>query len=500
MFAQFKYIFSLLLISSCAYASEKDTLGIVLPDKGWPELPLVTIKTVNGETPTFSYVYPPEKCIGISITNNNYVCGRMTVSENNATTYDSGDYISDKSGMKIKIKGNTSAQMPCPHYKIKLSKKNDLIGGKYKYKEWILLKICSLTSNIYSTLNTIVGQEVSRIVGLEWQPKCKFVNLVLNGNYRGLYLLSDAITTGESRCDIDSTGYFIENDPYWWNADSIYFKTDYQNPWMGYTYKYPDPEDVTDSITNNIKNYILSFEDSLCTYRDFDLSRYIDIKSFAAWMLAHDILGIYDTSGANMYMYKHDFSTNDPYSSKIKMGPMWDFDSSYLVSDDWTKHHIVNIFYYPYLFRRHDFVTAYINLWNSISPDLCNNVNNLLDSIYKYEGEAIEESLTLDNQRWDAEYPDISKTIAFTKSWFEKRVNWINGNIKDLKYWSDGIEQLNTYNKYDKREVKLYDIRGLLLGTFSSIEEMKSVKLPKGLYIYNISNNKKASSSTIFVH
>ena len=41
-------------------------------------IPVLNIETVNGEMPAATIVYAPEGCIGISITDNNYVPGRMT--------------------------------------------------------------------------------------------------------------------------------------------------------------------------------------------------------------------------------------------------------------------------------------------------------------------------------------------------------------------------------------------------------------------------------------
>lgn len=111
----------------------------------WPRIPLLTITTENGEFPTCEVVYPPEGCVGTGITANDYVCGRLVMTLDGETLYDSGDYIKDESGMRIKIRGNsTGASAGQKPYKIKLSKKFDLLcrGDEgYNEKDWNLLKI-----------------------------------------------------------------------------------------------------------------------------------------------------------------------------------------------------------------------------------------------------------------------------------------------------------------------------------------------------------------------
>ena len=75
-------------------------------------LPVVKIVTVDGEEPTAETIYPPEGSLGIGITNATKVPGEVTVfSAEGDTIFNSGEYIKKESGMTIKIRGNTSAQL-----------------------------------------------------------------------------------------------------------------------------------------------------------------------------------------------------------------------------------------------------------------------------------------------------------------------------------------------------------------------------------------------------
>lgn len=71
----------------------------------WPNLPLLSIETIEGQDPTATKVYPPEGAAGESIISN-YVPGRLVITQKGKGVYDSGDYVKGESGIRIKIRGN----------------------------------------------------------------------------------------------------------------------------------------------------------------------------------------------------------------------------------------------------------------------------------------------------------------------------------------------------------------------------------------------------------
>lgn len=71
----------------------------------WPNLPLLSIETIEGQDPTATKVYPPEGAAGESIISN-YVPGRLVITQKGKGVYDSGDYVKGESGIRIKISGN----------------------------------------------------------------------------------------------------------------------------------------------------------------------------------------------------------------------------------------------------------------------------------------------------------------------------------------------------------------------------------------------------------
>lgn len=174
-------------------------------------VPCLVVSTIDEKEPTAEWAYAPEGYSGRTLTGNEYVRGRMAFFVNDSVWYDSGEYLAGASGVRIKLRGNTSALWNKKSYKIKLSKKNDLFfrdDKKYKSKDWILLNCPKID------LNTIVGFKISELLGMEWTPKSQFVNLIVNGDYKGLYVLVEAIDKDAGRINISNNGFILEDDPY----------------------------------------------------------------------------------------------------------------------------------------------------------------------------------------------------------------------------------------------------------------------------------------------
>lgn len=476
-------IFSLPILCSITLNSHADETIT------WPDIPLLTVTTENGIFPTCDVIYPPEGCVGTGITNAEYVPGRLVMTLKGDTLYDSGNYIKDESGMRIKIRGNstgaTDGQKP---YKIKLSKKFDMLrrgDDAYKEKDWNMLRISTWNpglENEESNILTVLGFIISKAVGMEWTPGYTFVNLVMNDKYMGMYYLTDAIERGDKRVDIKKSGYLIENDAYWWNED-VYFKTNHQPTELGYTYKHPDSDDVDEQTTQKIQNYLNKFEDELYS-GDGDIAEYIDLHAFARWILAHDIMNTADIMGSNMYIYKYDFDEANPTSTKLKMGPLWDFDSSFKEPDNndkWSLEHISIYFYWPELFKYPEFVKTYVDVWNEVKPSLLDNIVKDFDALTDIYGNSLDESMALHKTVYPNECKNsLQSQINELTEKVEKRISVMDSLTTQL-YESTGIRPAPTSK--DSHPVSIFDIYGRKYTVGIDIKAQ-----PKGVYIIKYSD------------
>ncbi|MCR4899964.1 MAG: CotH kinase family protein [Treponema sp.] len=397
----------------------------------YTSLPIVQIDTVNGEEPTGEAITYEEGGgnYGATLKNETKVPARMYIykdGQENAV-YDSGEYNKDaKTGLTIKLRGNTSAFSEKKPYKIKLQKKADLLAGilpgrdsSYKDKEWILLKDAT-------SLNTFVGMAVADIAGTPWTPEFAFVNVVINGDYRGVYLLIEAITKNEKRINVSDNGYIIERDAYWWNED-VKFITSLYN--QKYTFKYPDDDDITDNpdLQSYIENYMNELEQHIQngTYED-----YIDVESFARWLLIHDILGTWDGAGSNCYMIKNDNTEN----SKVYMATTWDYDTNYREKDVFATQHYSGRAYGAWLLSNINTAVkdSYKSQWETVSISLWNTLLSKIEELQNLQGEDINLSRKCDAIRYDTKSNSIENEINRIEDWFTSRTVWLNTAISDL--------------------------------------------------------------------
>lgn len=438
-------------------------------------IPVLNIETINGEMPTYTIVNAPEGCIGTSITDNNYVSGRMVMTLKGETLYDSGDYEKNVSGMRIKVRGNsTGAYMNQHPYKIKLSKKSDLLNRNdkaYKHKEWLLLGMYTWNksmTNQESNILHIAGLTISKILGMSWTPEYDFVHVVLNGDYQGMYYLIEPVSKGEKRVDIENSGFLIEHDTFWWNED-VYFKTERQGSTCAFTYKYPDSDDVTEEIQNNIKSYMDEVEE--CIYNKAYIMQHIDLESFAKWMLVHDILGTDDSAGCNRFLCRKD------NTSLLQMGPTWDYDSTFR-SDSWSSIHSLDWFYYPQLFLNEAFVNTYVNIWHTIRPTLMNSITTSFEEVWqKYVG-IFDESMKIHQTKYPYEgQQTLKEQIDEIIGKFNERI----AILDELMHQYDGSTSIEKTHQ-EKQVITITDLMG---------HQYKNKKdMPHGLYIYHYNNGR----------
>lgn len=389
------------------------TNGVFLDYDNLPKMPILTIRTKNNELPTSTPIDAPYPFWGASVTNNDYVQAQMSLKYPSGVTFDVD--------MNFKIRGNTSAYLARKKpYKLKLNQSIDLLNrGNFQYssKEWTLL-------SVGTNLNTLLGNYISNYCRNEWQPAIEFVNVIINGDWQGCYLLVESIEKNELKLNVTNYGFIIENDPYWWNDDNLFFRTDYQDLALYYTFKYPS-DNLSQDYLDRINGYMNSIEKKLYEY-DSNYFESFDVESFASWMLAHDILGTADFAGSNMYLYKNDFSDQ----SKLKAGPLWDFDSIMTTSDNYASIHKHDAYYYKELFNMNSFNDEYIRQWLAINDSLYNDVTMYINEFLTLYGNELQKSWDLDASRWKKTIPSVDNQVDSIISWFDQRVEWLNENIQ----------------------------------------------------------------------
>lgn len=252
----------------------------------------------------------------------NYVRATMTLDPN-------GTAFAPYSGtLGIRGRGNSTWAYPKKPYRLKLDTKSPMMGMAAE-RDWVLL------ANYVdrSQLRTWTAGEISRTTELQFTPTFHHVEVVLNGEYVGVYQLTENIEPGAARVDIDELepgddappevtgGYLLEIDARLEENDEPGWRTD---RWVPVVVKEPDP--TTPAQRTYIKGHVDDFEDALFSpdYRDPALGyrRYLDVASFADHYLVQELTQNQDVFFSSTFFTKH------RGDDRLRFGPMWDFDRS----------------------------------------------------------------------------------------------------------------------------------------------------------------------------
>ena len=388
--------------------------------------PRLEITTEDGELPTFDRVSAPAGCWGAGITNAEYVQSVISLYDDNDTLlYSTAEKGFD--GAKIKVRGNTSAYARKTPFKIKLDKKADLLAGlvdreegrDYRDKNWVLL------ASGYAS-NVAIGSTISSVVGSDWTPAYSYVALFVNGEYRGLYILIEGVEQSEARCDVSDEGYVIEMDAYWWNEDMHFTTPLSESSPTKYTFKYPDAEDFdeTSQRYTYIKQYMTDLENALIS--GGDVSQYMDLQTFAKWLLAHDILATYDSGGSNIYLTKYD----NTEESTVRMGLLWDFDSicwnlELSVVDQLSRIRQESIFYMPYLLQNEQFMEIYADEYAAVRDQVVAALESVLA---QFDDDSYRALVLAEDQRWGTDHTGTVADAEAFLAWFEAHLAWMDEN------------------------------------------------------------------------
>jgi hypothetical protein len=298
----------------------------------WAQLPTIRITTQNNQEPTVGGGGYP----GMGAQTMNYV--KITRFQLEGAGNHNLDLTPEPTGEadSIRVRGNSTASADKKPYRIKFDKQQALFG-KQKAKSWVLL------ANYYDqtfALNAIafrLGQKLE----LEFTNTSQFVQLYINGSYKGLYQLTEQLQVHTGRVDIDtSRGFLVEFDYHDAASDEIKFTAAQYS--LGTFIKSPevagcDAKPVSNCNVNNAKvKWVQDTINALMNkmaasgfptngYRDM-----IDLESFAKYVLIEQLMDNFDFNskvqdgalpGSN-YAYKK--SDRSP----IYAGPLWDFDLS----------------------------------------------------------------------------------------------------------------------------------------------------------------------------
>lgn len=239
-------------------------------------------------------------------------------------------------GMQIKGRGNYTWTLKKKPFRIKLDEKQPIMGMKSN-RHFCLL---SHADDHFAKLKNTLGFELSRRIGMPYTPEQRPIEVVLNGQYIGLYFLTEKIRVEKNRVNIEEQmdgdtiaenmtgGWLLEIDNNR-NDNTIYIKERNEGSewfdWLWVTSH--SPEYLSKQQRHYITQYLTTVNSAIYNddKTDNQWEEYIDIDSLACFYIIGEILDDIEYFSGSCYMYKH---YGD--STKLIFGPVWDFGNSFM--------------------------------------------------------------------------------------------------------------------------------------------------------------------------
>lgn len=362
------------------------------------------------------------------VSEDDYVTGNLSINTNGQF-----DPFPANVGLNIKGRGNSTWGLPKKPYRIKFDNKQVVLGLPAA-KNWVLL------ANYYdkSLLRNAIADDIGHLVGADFTPHYRFVEVVMNGIYQGSYTLTEEVEIESGRVDINKLstidndnsdiggGYLVELNQRL-DAD-YYFHT---NSGLPFTIK--DPNNITEQQLAYIHNYMQQTEDAIFADNFADpvngYAKYINVDSFIDWYLVKELMKDNDAIDYNSTFYYKDLN------GKLGMGPVWDFDVSAGDPDlDPTGWWVRNGKWFSRLFQDPAFVARVRQRWQSIQASLPLILTNISkDATYLNLSQAQNFKVwnILNNHDWPSPevFGSYQGEVYYLKSWLSARIDWMNANI-----------------------------------------------------------------------
>jgi len=361
---------------------------------------------------------------------------------------------------QLRIRGKSSRHFPKPSYALRFvdeaGNNNDVpVMGMDAHHEWVLNGPILDKSLIRNYMWYNISGEV-----MDYAPNVRFCELVLDGEYQGLYLMVENITDGaDSRLHLSmhiknarGTGYLLRLDrPTEQDLDSMRDIYTYNERMINITsdvsIRYPGTSNLTPELAKDIEQDYSAFEKSLFSYdydtEDFGYWNWIDTRNFVTYFVINEFTSNDDAGKYSTYIYKE---VGDKYKLCV-----WDFNNC---CDNYQEMEIgstgfqeVKQAWFFMLLKDEEFVEQILMRYDELRQTYLSDeyLMDYIDETLAYLGPAIQRN----NQRWAEEISgwdglipaernlhSHEEAVQQLKTWLLARGAWLDQNIHALRQYA----------------------------------------------------------------
>lgn len=360
------------------------------------------------------------------------------------------NYLNYNGRISIEIRGSSSQWLDKKPYGFTTleadnsSNNNVALLDMPEENDWILNALAYDNSLIRDALS----YDLARAMG-QYAPRVKFCEVVINGTYQGLYLLSEKIKIDSKRVNIlkltntDNTqpnisgGYITKcdkttgGDPVAWEFPTFIGNT------VAFIHDVPKPSEITNVQSNYIYNRFNALENAAAAQNASVSNGYpsmIDVPTFVDFMLMNELASNVDGYQLSTYFHKD-------RNGKLRAGPIWDFNLAYGL-DVFGNRSQTNVWqfdngdnvgakFWKNLYDNSIFNCYLRKRWTELTAvDAPMNYNSLVSKINSYTT-LLAEARVRENTRWGT-IGNYTSNINTLKNWLQTRINWLNTNLSAM--------------------------------------------------------------------
>lgn len=347
-------------------------------------------------------------------------------------------------GMRVKGRGNyTWTDVNKKSLRLKLDDKHRMLGMPSN-RHWALLA-CA-TNWPVGLVSNALPFEIGNRMGMSWNPRMRPVEAVLNGEYIGLYMLTEKIRVGKNRVNIVEQadyetdperitgGWLIEIDNYRQDAN-IFFTEGNGKPFWVTTHS---PDTLGPAQNDYITDFLIQTDSAIyiSNKESQTWEQYVDIDSLAVYYVVQEIVDNLEAFSGSCFIHKEQGG-----GTKLIFGPLWDcdktfhryscgdFDNKFIyqeVPSNWYSRWISEIAKFP---RFQQLVRVY---WQQFYNTIYTSMDGYLDDFVN----RIAAAGTSDYARWpENKFNSLEdRWKHFGKRFYHMRVDWLNsqwGNVSN---------------------------------------------------------------------
>ena len=341
----------------------------------------------------------------------------------------------------LKGRGNVTWLSEKKPYLLTLSADADLLDMGSASK-WVLLANTVDETNLRNKLI----YDLAAASDFPWTPQVSYVDVYLNGQYNGLYLLAEKVEAGPNRLNLDTqNGDFlcrVEAD-YRWGILKFPIRTP-----SGRTVEISEPGQLTTGRKNVIADQVARMEDTIYSGEDLTAAAGFDLDSWVRRYLVDEISGNIDADLASSYFYSAD--------GVIYGGPIWDYDKvfgntyrnenpeTFIAKNKYVSATIVTPYYHA-LFENESFQTRLREIYRAeFRPAL----EQMMNGGIRERAQFIALASRANNLRWQRELEKyyasgeiIPSDVDSLSAYLEKRIAFLDAVwIQEKEYCTVQLE------------------------------------------------------------